>query len=115
MLEAALAYARHGIPVFPLVPNGKTPLTAHGFKDATTDEAKIMEWWSTTPEANIGMPTGLVTRRSVIDEDNKPWKGATGSLTIRRSPRSTAHCRRRSRRRPGAAASRLSSRTTPRR
>ena len=82
MLEAALAYARHGIPVFPLVPNGKTPLTAHGFKDATTDEAKIMEWWSTTPEANIGMPTGLVTRRSVIDEDNKPWKGATGSLTI---------------------------------
>ena len=82
MLEAALEYARHGIPVFPLVPNGKTPLTAHGFKDATTDEAKIMEWWSTTPEANIGMPTGLVTRRSVVDEDNKPWKGATGSQTM---------------------------------
>jgi hypothetical protein len=28
------------------------------------------------------MPTGLVTRRSVVDEDNKPWKGATGSQTM---------------------------------
>jgi len=82
MLEAALEYARHGIPVFPLLPNGKTPLTAHGFKDATIDEAKITAWWTSTPDANIGMPTGLVTRRSVVDEDNKPWKGATGSQTM---------------------------------
>ena len=41
MLEAALEYAAHGWPVFPLAPNAKTPLTAHGFKDATTDEAQI--------------------------------------------------------------------------
>jgi len=82
MLDAALAYARHGIPVFPLVPKAKHPLTKNGFKDASTDEAKIREWWEKTPDANIGMPTGLVTRRSVIDEDNKPWKGATGSKTM---------------------------------
>jgi len=81
MLDAALEYARHGVPVFPLVPKGKTPLTAHGFKDATTDEARITAWWTTMPDANIGMPTGLVTRRSVVDEDNKPWKGATGRQT----------------------------------
>ena len=82
MLDAALEYAHRGIPVFPLVPNGKTPLTAHGFKDATTGEAQIKAWWTATPDANIGMPTGLVTRRSVVDEDNKPWKGATGSQTM---------------------------------
>ena len=82
MLNAALEYAARGWPVFPLVPRGKTPLTAHGFKDATTDEAQIRIWWTETPDANIGTPTGLVTRRSVVDEDNKPWKGATGSKTM---------------------------------
>ena len=113
LLDAGLRYVKRGWKIFPV--NGKKkPLTPNGFKDATTDEAKITTWWTATPAANIGMPTGLVTRRSVVDEDNKPWKGATGSLTIRRSPRSTAHCRRRSRRRPGAAASRPSSRITPR-
>jgi putative DNA primase/helicase len=82
MLDAALEYASHGWPVFPLAPNAKTPLTAHGFKDATTDEAQIRVWWTETPDANIGTPTGLVTRRSVVDEDNKPWKGAAGSKTM---------------------------------
>jgi putative DNA primase/helicase len=82
MLNAALEYARHGIPVFPLVPRAKHPLTKNGFKDATTDEAKITEWWTVSPEANIGVPTGLVTRRSVVDMDMKPWKGAYGDKTI---------------------------------
>ncbi len=82
MLDAALEYAAHGWPVFPLAPKGKTPLTAHGFKDATIDEAQIRAWWTETPGANIGTPTGLVTRRSVVDEDNKPWKGATGGKTM---------------------------------
>lgn len=43
--EAALAYARANIPVFPCVPNGKQPATSFGFKDATTDEATIDFWW----------------------------------------------------------------------
>ena len=36
-LARALAYARHGWPVFPCQPGRKEPDTPHGFKDATTD------------------------------------------------------------------------------
>jgi len=53
----------------PLVPGGKRPLTDHGVKDATTDEATIRGWWARWPDANIGIATGhgLV----VIDVDRR--------------------------------------------
>ena len=40
---AALAYAKKGRAVFPL--NGKVPRTKNGFKDASTDQTIITEWW----------------------------------------------------------------------
>jgi Bifunctional DNA primase/polymerase, N-terminal/Primase C terminal 1 (PriCT-1) len=55
--QAALTYAKQGIPVFPLV--GKKPLTEHGFKDATVDPASILQRWALYPDANIGTPTGI--------------------------------------------------------
>jgi hypothetical protein len=56
---SALYYAqRIGWPVFPLKARGKTPLTRHGFKDATRDPQQIRAWWNATPDANIGTPTG---------------------------------------------------------
>lgn len=67
LLNAALYYAAHSWPVFPLKAIGKTPLTAHGFKDATTDLDQVQQWWQTTPQANIGTPTG--GRFDVIDVD----------------------------------------------
>jgi Bifunctional DNA primase/polymerase, N-terminal len=48
-LDAALRYANRGIPVFPCSPLDKKPLTPHGFKDATTDEAQIRAWWTQWP------------------------------------------------------------------
>jgi hypothetical protein len=33
---------------------GKHPRTKHGVEDATTDEAKIRDWWEMWPQANIG-------------------------------------------------------------
>jgi len=72
LLEAALRYAELGYPVFPCAPGGKTPITPHGFKNATTDPAVIEAWWTKHPNANVGMPTaGLF----VIDVDGKdnPW------------------------------------------
>lgn len=64
--EAALAYAQQGLHVFPLQPNGKTPLTAHGLDDATIDLMTIETWWARWPEANVAIRTGDVL---VVDED----------------------------------------------
>ena len=63
MIAAALAYAARGWRVFPLIPRGKLPLIAkdaggRGCLDATTDAAKIREWWGAYPAANIGLATG---------------------------------------------------------
>jgi hypothetical protein len=50
-------YAARDWPVFPC--RGKTPLTPHGFHDASRDPAAIDAWWGQWPEANIGSPAGL--------------------------------------------------------
>ncbi|MBN9375229.1 MAG: bifunctional DNA primase/polymerase [Cellulomonas sp.] len=57
-VEAARAYARAGVPVFPCLPGGKRPATAHGFQDASTDVRQVDRWWTWLPEANIGLATG---------------------------------------------------------
>lgn len=65
--QPAAVYAAAGIPVFPCAPGQKHPLTAHGFRDATTDPAQIGTWWERHPDANIGIPTGTVI--DVLDVD----------------------------------------------
>lgn len=72
LLQEALRLASLGYRVFPCVPNEKRPLTQNGCKNATTDEDQICEWWSETPNANVGLSTnGLL----VVDIDGKdnPW------------------------------------------
>ena len=71
-LNAAIRYAELGYPVFPCRAGEKTPLTRHGFKDATTDTAQIEAWWTKDPDANIGIPTaGLIVID--VDGDKNPW------------------------------------------
>lgn len=77
LLDAALEYARRGYKVFP-VSIEKTPLTPHGFKDATTEETQIREWWTRWPDAGIGMPTGALSGVVVLDVD--PRHGGDESL-----------------------------------
>jgi hypothetical protein len=66
MLEAALAYAKQGWPIFPCRPGTKEPFKrTHGVKDATTNPEKITKWWTDNPDANIGFNSGaagLMTR-----------------------------------------------------
>jgi bifunctional DNA primase/polymerase-like protein/primase-like protein len=65
--EAALDYARRGWAVFPLILGGKRPLTANGFKDATTDLVTIRKLWTRYPLANIGY--GIPINEMVADQD----------------------------------------------
>lgn len=58
-VAAALSCGRENERVFPLKAGGKEPLTKHGFKDATSDEGQICEWWAKWPGANIGLRTGF--------------------------------------------------------
>jgi Bifunctional DNA primase/polymerase, N-terminal len=88
--RAAQQYAdQAGWPVFPCAPGSKLPAIrdahkgdpsstcrgecgrdGHGLWDATTDPAKIHEWWSQHPERNIGIATGS-PGPDVIDVDIK--------------------------------------------
>jgi hypothetical protein len=88
-LAAALWYAEHGTPVFPLSPGTKIPLKgSKGLKDATTDEAQIRDWWEATPEANLAIATGHTI--DVIDIDGLPghvsrarhWDDLDGDPTL---------------------------------
>jgi hypothetical protein len=58
MFAQALAYAEHGVKVFPCVPGEKRPITPRGYLDATTDPYRIRTWWNAHPRANIASPTG---------------------------------------------------------
>ena len=80
---AALHYAEaHGIPVFPLWPGKKEPMTPHGFKDSSTDPSTIARWWQRTPAANVGgeMGCGIVCLDFDRDDDegydSRDWLAA---------------------------------------
>jgi len=89
-LTAALAYARHGIPVLPVhTPAedgscscgrstcdraGKHPRLRHGLTEASTDPRRIEMWWTRWPDANVGLRTGIVM--DVADVDSaEGWHG----------------------------------------
>ena len=68
LLKAALGYAARGIPVLPVKPRGKEPVTDHAYKDATTDENTIRGWWKKWLKANIGLVPGPA-KLVVVDID----------------------------------------------
>jgi hypothetical protein len=89
MLEHALRYGNAGFAVLPLAVRGKTPVTAHGKDDATTDPTIIRAWWAAHPRRNIGVrpPEGAVVldvdpraggRLADLGEFDETWTAATG-------------------------------------
>lgn len=54
MLGAALEYASRGWPIFPCRTD-KSPYTAHGVLESSTDTQKVRDWWTRWPGANIGL------------------------------------------------------------
>lgn len=87
MLEHALEYAALGLQILPLYginaagrcacgnPDckspGKHPMTRSGVKAATDNAGLIRRWWTESPEANIGIATGLNSGVWVLDVDAK--------------------------------------------
>lgn len=67
--QSALWYAKRNWYVFPVVPNGKQPLTEHGYKDGSIDPDVIAAWWEKWPEANIGLDCA---KSGVIALDGDP-------------------------------------------
>jgi replicative DNA helicase len=80
--DAAIAYARAGVSIFPTQPRSKTPLKgSRGHLDATTDLAKVTEWWTAHPEANIACSPGR-SGFLVIDIDGPARKEDDGTLKM---------------------------------
>lgn len=69
LATSAVHLGAAGIPVFPCVPGGKRPFTAHGFQDASAEHDVIDFWWRRQPDANIGVPTGAAGGIDVVDVD----------------------------------------------
>lgn len=74
-LGAALDLARHGFPVFPIVPNGKKPLIANWQNLASCDLGTVAAAWNAAPDSNIGIATANYL---VVDVD--PRHGGDASL-----------------------------------
>ena len=71
-LAWALYHAAQGLPIFPITPAGKAPLTPKGFHDASVAEQQIRAWWAAGERAGcaelshgIAIPDGFL----VLDVD----------------------------------------------
>ncbi|GAB1410300.1 hypothetical protein MASR1M90_14540 [Desulfovibrionales bacterium] len=78
LTKAALDTIKKDTPVFPCDIN-KRPLTAHGFKDASTDPETVRRMFSRQDVAGIGIPTGMASGLVVLDRDRK--NGVDGIAT----------------------------------
>ena len=68
-LRQALMYAARGWPVFPCQAGQKSPATAHGHLDATTDPRQITAWFGRHPDWNLAIATGA-PGPDVLDVDD---------------------------------------------
>ncbi len=78
----ALGYVLAGLPVFPCQ-RDKTPLTPHGFKDASNDPAQIFAWWGSLEAEALGLATGAASGLWVLDVDApKPDRNGDGPAAL---------------------------------
>lgn len=88
--KAATGYAaRLGWSVFPVAPDGRTPIKneelelEHGCKDASKDPEVVEVWYTCLPsDTNVSLATGLVSGVLVVDVDMK--EGVDGFASLAR-------------------------------
>lgn len=81
MYEWAKFYLSQGLPVFPV--QGKTPLIKWGiYQERLPSEEEIKEWWTKWPNADIGMVTGTISSRLVVDIDSEEGEKALSKFSI---------------------------------
>lgn len=81
MIEHALKYRRMGLSIIPV--SGKIPLIKwREFQERLPNEEEIKEWWTKWPEADIGMVTGPITQRLVLDIDGPEGINSVSGYTI---------------------------------
>ena len=73
-LRQALMCAARDWPVFPCQAGQKTPATAHGHLDATTDPRQITAWFGRHPDWNLAIATGA-PGPDVLDVDDHGTAG----------------------------------------
>ena len=87
-LRQALEYAARGWPVFPCHVGQKTPATAHGYRDATTDPEQITAWFSRNPLWNVAIATGAPGPDVLDVDDHGPaGNGYAAFATLSRAGR----------------------------
>tara|TARA_X000001388_G_scaffold4147_1_gene2876 strand:- start:135 stop:731 length:597 start_codon:yes stop_codon:yes gene_type:complete len=72
MLENALKYGALGWAILPCEPGTKRPVSAlapNGVHSASSDEATIRKWWTTRPDASIGLACGKPSGVVALDLD----------------------------------------------
>jgi hypothetical protein len=87
ILAAALAYASHGLAVFPARPDKKCSYKSAEYSDgrkwgATSDPAEIHRDFTHWPDARIGIPTGAVNRIVVVEIDTMAGHGIDGAASL---------------------------------
>jgi hypothetical protein len=80
-MQSAIAYAtKLGLAVFPVGPDCRKPLTAHGYKDAARTVSDVRTLWAGRGRTNLACATGAVSGVLVLDVD---VKGANGIRTLK--------------------------------
>jgi hypothetical protein len=83
-LRQALAFAARGWPVLPCQPGQKTPATAHGVRDATTDPGQITTWFGRHPDWNLAIATGAPGPDVLdVDQHGPAGNGYTAFLQLK--------------------------------
>ena len=74
-LEAALRYRnKYNFSVIPVSKTKKPIIKWEEFQKRIATEEEITKWWTDTPDANIGIVTGLISGIAVIDIDTDEGK-----------------------------------------